>query len=129
MRREILRFGNSGGGLTAAVLAATLLNAGHANAEKPFDFAATPGKLPKTVVPSAYRIDLKPNLDSLAFTGTEEIDIAVAKPTDSITLNSNGLTIKEVTLKDGTKATVAIDEKAQTATFTSLTPWQPARIR
>jgi aminopeptidase N len=117
MRREILRFGNSGGGLTVAVLAATLLNAGHANAEKPFDFAATPGKLPKTVVPSAYRIDLKPNLDSLAFTGTEEVDIAVAKPTDSITLNSNGLTIKEVALKDGTKATVAIDEKAQTATF------------
>jgi aminopeptidase N len=117
MRREILRSGKSGSGLTVAVLAATLLNAGHANAEKPFDFAATPGKLPKTVIPSAYRIDLKPNLDSLAFTGTEEVDIAVAKPTDSITLNSNGLTFKDVALKDGTKATVAIDEKAQTATF------------
>jgi aminopeptidase N len=119
MRREILRFGNSGSGLTVAVLAATLLNAGHANAENPFDFAATPGKLPKTVVPSAYRIDLKPNLESLAFTATEEVDIAVAKPTDSVTLNSNGLTIKEVELKgeDGAKATVTIDEKAQSATF------------
>jgi aminopeptidase N len=95
------------------------LNAGHAKAEKPFDFAATPGKLPKSVVPSAYRIDLKPNLDSLAFTGTEEVDIAVAKPTDSITLNSNGLAFKEVALKgeDSAKATIAIDEKAQTATF------------
>jgi hypothetical protein len=43
----------------------------------------------------------------------------VAKPTDAITLNSNGLTIKAVTLKGegGAKATVAIDEKAQSATF------------
>ena len=115
----ILRFGNSGGGLTAAVLAASLLNAGQAQAEKPFDFMATPGKLPKTVVPSAYRIDLKPDLDKLTFTGTEEVDIAVAKPTDSITLNQNGLAITDAALKgeDGAKATVAIDEKAQTATF------------
>lgn len=92
---------------------------GQANAEKPFDFATTPGKLPKTVVPSAYRIDLKPDLDALTFTATEEIDIAVAKPTDSVTLNENSLTIKEVALKgeNGAEATVAIDEKAQTATF------------
>ncbi len=112
-----MRFGNFSGGLTAAVLAATLLNAGQANAEKPFDFMATPGKLPKTVAPLAYRIDLKPDLDKLTFTAAEEIDIAVAKPTDSVTLNENGLTIKEVALKDGTKATVTVDEKAQTATF------------
>ena len=119
MRRDILRFGKSGGGLTVAVLASALLSAAQANAEKPFDFAATPGKLPKTVVPSAYRIDLQPNLDALTFTASEEIDIAVVKPTDSVMLNQNGLAIKEVALKgeDGAKATVAMDEKTQTATF------------
>src|SRR5579859_2573035 len=108
----MLRFGTSGGRLRAAALAATFLTAASAHAEKPFDFMTTPGKLPKTVVPSAYRLDLVPDLDKLTFTGTEEVDIAVAKPTDSVTLNQNGLAIKDVALKDGTKATVTMDEKA-----------------
>ena len=49
-----------------------------AHAEAPFSFDATPGKLPKTVVPDAYRIDIVPDLDKLTFTGTESIDIACA---------------------------------------------------
>jgi len=119
LRRTILRFGTFGGGIRAAVLAATFLTAPLALAEKPFDFMATPGKLPKTVVPSAYRLDLVPNLDKLTFTGAEEIDIAVAKATDSVTLNQNDLAIDSVALKgeDGAKATVTLDGKAQTATF------------
>jgi len=114
-----LRFGTSGGGFRAAVLAATFLTATQAQAEKPFDFMATPGKLPKTVVPSAYRLDIVPDLDKLTFTAKEEIDIAVAKATDAITLNQHDLAIAAVALKgeDGAKATVTLDEKAQTATF------------
>jgi aminopeptidase N len=90
-----------------------------AKAEKPFDFTATPGKLPKTVVPSAYRIDIAPSLDTLTFTGSEDIDIAVAQPTAVVMLNQNGLAIKEAVLKgeDGAKAIIALDEKTQTATF------------
>ncbi|HEX4504086.1 MAG TPA: M1 family metallopeptidase, partial [Alphaproteobacteria bacterium] len=115
----MLRSGTSGGRLRAAVLAATFLTAASALAEKPFDFMATPGKLPKTVVPTAYRLDLVTNVDKLTFTGAEEIDINVAKPTDAITLNQNDLAIDSVALKgeDGAKATVTLDGKAQTATF------------
>jgi aminopeptidase N len=114
-----LRFGTSGGRFRAAVLAATFLTAAQAHAEKPFDFMATPGKLPKTVVPSAYRLDIVPDLDKLTFSAQEEIDIAVAKPTDAITLNQRDLAIKDVALKgeDGARAAVTLDEKAQTATF------------
>jgi aminopeptidase N len=122
MRRMILRFGKSGGGLAVAVLAVSLLNAGQARAEKPFDFMATPGKLPKTVVPSAYRIDLKPDLDKLTFTGKEEVDINVTKPTDAVTLNSNGLMFQFAGVKgdeEGKYPTIAIDldSKGQTATI------------
>src|ERR1700749_2130113 len=119
MRRQILRFGTSGGSFRAAVLAATFLTAAQAHAEKPFDFMATPGKLPKTVVPNAYRLDLVTDLDKLTFTGAEEIHITVAKPTDTVTLNQHDLAIASVALKgeDGAKATVTLDEKAQTASF------------
>jgi len=114
-----LQFGTSGGAIRAAVLAATFLTAASALAEKPFDFMATPGKLPKIVVPTAYRLDLVPNLEKLTFTGAEEIDINVAKATDAITLNQNDLAIDSATLKgeSGAKATVTLDGKAQTATF------------
>ena len=40
-----------------------------AHAEAPFDFDHTPGKLPKTVVPEAYTIDIVPNLRTLRLTG------------------------------------------------------------
>jgi aminopeptidase N len=88
-------------------------------ADQPFDFAATPGKLPKIVIPTAYRIDLAPELDSLSFKGREEVDIAVSKATDVITLNANGLAFQAVGLKgeDGAKAAVSIDANAETATF------------
>jgi aminopeptidase N len=98
--------------------------AGSALAEKPFDFVTTPGKLPKTVVPSAYRIAIDPDLDKLTFAGREEVDIDVAKPTADVTLNVNGLKFTDVGIKgeDGARATVAQDDKAQTATLHFLHP-------
>ena len=40
-------------------------------AEKPFDFASTPGKLPKDVAPTDYAVRIEPNVDKLTFTGLE----------------------------------------------------------
>ncbi len=113
-----MRFSISAG-LTAALLLPALAVPIAAKAEKPFDFATTPGKLPKTVIPSAYRIALKPDLTALTFTATEEVDITVARPTDTVMLNEIALAFKDVALKgeDGAKATVTPDEKAQTATL------------
>ena len=102
----------------ALLLAASLpALAATAHAEAPFSFDTAPGKLPKTVVPQAYRIDITPNLTSLTLTGQEAIDLTFTKPGDSATLNEAGLTIGKATLEDGSTATVTADEKAQTATL------------
>jgi aminopeptidase N len=100
----------------AVALAATL-GVDAARAEAPFSFAATPGKLPKNVVPTAYRLDLTPSLDALTLAGKEEIDITVVQPTDTVTLNADGLKFDKVTLDDGTAATVTLDETLREASF------------
>jgi aminopeptidase N len=88
-----------------------------ARAETPFDFDHAPGKLPKIVVPDAYRIDIVPDLVKLTLTGQESIDVQVRQATDSVTLNEAGLTLGKVALEDGAAGTVTVDEKAQTATL------------
>ena len=84
-------------------------------AEAPFDFAHTPGRLPKTVVPQAYTIDIVPDLAKLTLNGHETIEVTVGEPVDSITLNQAGLTITHAMLADGDAATVSTDDRAQTA--------------
>jgi aminopeptidase N len=86
-------------------------------AEAPFSFDAAPGKLPKTVVPSAYRIEIKPDLDKLTLAGRETVEVEVRKATDSFVLNQAGLTIQSATLETGATATVTLDADAQTATL------------
>ncbi|MEA2754745.1 MAG: hypothetical protein QOJ54_1034, partial [Aliidongia sp.] len=87
-------------------------------AEAPFEFAATPGNLPKGVVPLAYRLDLVPDLETLGFTGTEQIDIEVAQPTDTVMLNAHELSFSHVALDGEDAATaVTLDPKLQTASF------------
>ncbi len=103
--------------LLAACSLLALTAAGIARAELPFDFARTPGKLPKTVVPDAYRIDLTPDLDKLTLAGSEAIDIRVLQAGPDIVLNQAGLSLSHASLEDGAQATVRLDEKAQTATL------------
>jgi len=89
-----------------------------AHAEPRFSFDSAPGKLPKTVVPQAYRIDITPDLTKLTLTGSESIDVVFTRPGTSATLNDAGLAIAKATLEDGSAATVTLDAKAQTATLT-----------
>ncbi len=88
-------------------------------AEAPFNFASTPGQLPKNVVPSAYRIELVPDLEHLAFTGSEEIDVEVAQASATVTLNAAKLTITHAIVAGagGAGADVTFDEKKETATL------------
>lgn len=110
--------------MRAALLLATSLATGsilgvphRAAAEAPFSLAATPGLLPKAVVPSAYRIDLIPDLGHLAFTGHEDIEIDVAAPGDTVMLNQAGLTLSSARLEDGAVAAVSTNEANETATL------------
>ena len=83
---------------------------------------AAPGRLPTGVTPTAYDITVEPDAGKLTFTGNQSIAIDVAKPTKMITLNAADLTINDVKLDGTIPATVALDEKTQTATFTFATP-------
>src|SRR5260370_36883632 len=74
------------------------LAAGRALAESPFSFDATPGKLPKTVAPLHYALDLTPDLDKLNFSGTEAVDIEATAPTERPVLNAVDMTIEAATV-------------------------------
>ncbi len=110
--------------MRAALLVATSLATAwvlalphRAGAEAPWSLATTPGLLPKTVVPSAYRIDLVPDLGHLAFTGHEEVEIDVGAPGDTVVLNQAGLTLSSARLENGAAAAVTKDEANETATL------------
>jgi aminopeptidase N len=107
----------------SAILALMLVVSGAAQAEPAFSFDATPGKLPKAVVPINYSIELRPDAESLALPGVEVIDIEVREPTARLTLNAVNTTFASVTADDSLeRADVAFDAAAETATFTFAQP-------
>jgi aminopeptidase N len=109
-------------GRIALTLLALVAAAQAACAEDAFSFAATPGKLPKTVVPTFYAIELKPDFEQLTIAGSETVDVQVAAPTAEITLNAVNMTIASATAEHGQRATVAYDRAAQAATLTFPQP-------
>ncbi len=83
-------------------------------------FLGSDFRLPKTVVPSHYEIDLTPNFEELTFRGTVAIDVDVLEPVSSILINAHELTIGEASVEDTASATsftaaVTLDEKLQRA--------------
>ncbi|HEV2427006.1 MAG TPA: M1 family metallopeptidase, partial [Acidimicrobiales bacterium] len=82
---------------------------------------ANPYRLERTVVPSAYRIFLTPDLDRASFSGRVEIDVDVAEETTEITLNAIELELGAATLTGGGRARRSrepeLDETFETATF------------
>jgi len=89
------------------------------NAEKPFDFDSTPGKLPKEVVPEEYSIQIKPDLAKLTFTGSETVKLNVRRPVRQLVLNSADLTVSTASV-DGKaipKNSIKLDPKEETLTI------------
>jgi aminopeptidase N len=105
----------------AAALAAAV-PASQAAAEPVFSFAATPGTLPKTVIPVHYAIDLAPDLDKLKFAGSEVIDIEVAEPVTRLTLNAVNLTIASAAVDGEVADEIAFQVDRQTVTFDFARP-------
>ena len=102
--------------LTGVLVLLLIVSAAHADA--PFSFETAPGKLPKTVIPIHYAIDLQPNLTALTARGVAIIDIEVREPTDRIVLNAVDLTFTGTTIDDITSAkSTSVDEDEQTVTF------------
>src|SRR5215469_16980347 len=69
-------------GAFAFLCLAILLTFGPARADQVFSLATTPGRLPKTVLPLHYAIDLKPDLNALSISGSEDVDIEVRTTTN-----------------------------------------------
>src|SRR5260370_8831348 len=63
------------------------------DAENPYEFASTPGKLPKQVVPLEYSVRIVPDLAKLTFAGTERIKVKATPPIRELVLNSAELEI------------------------------------
>lgn len=113
----------------AAVLIASTFSA---HAEAPFSFAATPGKLPKDVVPVQYAAHLVPNLAANTFLGSETIEIDVLKTTSLIMLNVANIEIDSASLsgKGGDqKLAPVIDKEGQTVSFALDQPLAPGRYQ
>jgi aminopeptidase N len=82
-------------------------------AEKPYDFAGTPGKLPKQVVPIDYAVRVVPNIDNLIFAGTETVKLEVRAPVREIVLNVNEIEIASASIDDKPvpASSIKIDKK------------------
>ena len=96
-----------------------LLIVSAANAAAPFSLETAPGKLPKTVVPIHYAIDLQPNLSALTAKGVAIIDIEVRELSDRLVLNAVDLTFTRATIDETMSAkSTSVDDDEQTVTFT-----------
>ena len=113
----------------AALMAAALA----AHAEAPYKFGATPGKLPKDVVPVQYAAHLIPNLSDNTFLGSETVEIDVLRETSTIMLNVANIEIDAASLagKDigEFRLVPQVDEKQQTLSFYLAQPLAPGRYK
>jgi len=117
--------------LAAALLLCCIASAG---AEPRFSFAATPGKLPKDIVPRHYALRIIPAATYDRFDGDAVIDIEVARPVPAIVVNAAELTFKSVRLRastgDETSLAPSLDPQRETVTLTPATaPIAPGSYR
>jgi aminopeptidase N len=104
-----------------------------AQAEAPFSYAETPGKLPKDVRPLSYAVHIVPDLDHFKFDGDETVEIEVLRTTASITLNALEIEIDQALLSgpalSAIKLTPQLDRENQTVRFALAKPIMPGRYR
>lgn len=100
-------------------------------AEPVFSLATTPGRLPKTVLPRHYRVDLNPDLGTNAIAGHEVVTIDVMEPTEIIILNALDMTLARASLLDipGQSAVISLDPAHETAHLAFPTPIKPGTYR
>ncbi len=77
-------------------------------------------RLPRTVVPERYQLELAPDLAKATFSGTVSIRVRVTEPVEQLVLNAAELVVSQATVRppqDGTApgidGTVALDEDAE----------------
>ena len=118
--------------LRLASAAALVVSAVAAHAEAPFSFTATPGKLPKDVVPVQYAAHLIPDLAANTFLGSETVEIDVLQPTSVIMLNVANIEV-DLALLTGKgadhKLVPVVDKTRETLSFALEQPLAPGRYQ
>ncbi len=76
-----------------------------------FSFASTPGQLPKTVVPSAYSIHLRPDLTHFTTAGSVEVEVRALEPVEEIVVNALDLEITRATIEGGKLAKTSLQAR------------------
>ncbi len=110
-------------------LLALLVPVGLLQAEAPFSFAATPGKLPKDIAPRHYAVEITPDLPTLTHTGVVTIDLEILRPTRRIVLNAFQLEITRALLLHGENRDLKpqLNEAEQTVSFDVPVELKPGR--
>ncbi|KAH9279726.1 Puromycin-sensitive aminopeptidase [Echinococcus granulosus] len=85
-------------------------------------------RLPRTIVPINYKLDLVPNFTSFTYAGRVSVELQVVEATKQIIFNSKGLEISFASYQD-TQATIAYDEEQEIVIFVFPTCLQPTRGR
>ncbi|HET9680018.1 MAG TPA: M1 family metallopeptidase, partial [Gammaproteobacteria bacterium] len=67
------------------------------------------GRLPQTVIPQHYTVDLTMNPDEPTFSGHTEIAVKITEPVDTIWLHGKDLRVSKATLKLASGDTVPVD--------------------
>jgi aminopeptidase N len=86
------------------------------NAQQPFDFDRTPGRLPKLIVPQSYRIAITPYPERLTLAGSELIVLQFRAATATVVFNSLNQTLRDVRLDGKPVQSVRSDNRAQLTT-------------
>src|SRR5665811_208048 len=79
-----------------------------------------PHRLPRTVAPRRYDIEIAPDLEAFTFRGTETIDVEISEPVDDIVLNAIEIEITDAALVVCGRripASVSYDGEMQRATL------------
>src|SRR3981081_4166362 len=91
----------------------------HATAENPFDFASTPGKLPKEVAPTEYSIRIVPNVEARTFSGTAIIKVNSTKPVRQLVMNALEVDVSGAMVDDEAlpASAIKVDRKQELLTL------------
>ena len=95
--------------------------------------AGTPGtepfRLPRTVEPERYRLEIEPEVASATFSGTVALDAVIHEAVDQIVLNAAELAVSDVEVfaADGstTSCTVTFDDELEQVVFRSASTIPP----
>jgi aminopeptidase N len=108
-------------------MASLLTLAAPLRAATPFSFDTTFGRLPKTVVPTDYRIAIVPDAVRKKLSGRESVTLDVRRPSDRIVFNTLNLTIHDARLDGTPVAAVHTSNDAQLTTLALAQPVKPGR--